>query len=217
MQQLISTSEVPPGQYTFICPETKFVIKALNKNEWLQKIEAHYKANGLTLPDNWKAKVEDRLCQGLPAGWCKYVSGTPVNYGLCKVTRDKLLNGIRALATLLWDVFLGKDIYVEQQEAEARADICVRCPFNVGVEACMGCKGMEFLVNTVAKIKGDRVTANDGTLKNCCKCNCRNEAIVHIKKEILISGQSQEDLIQYPLWCWKISDSLQQAKDNLSL
>lgn len=220
MQKLINRPEVPPGKFVFTVPETGFRVEALAKSELFRIIETHYKANGLTLPEDWKAQVEDRICQGLPPGWCSFVDSRGeefVTYKQCEVTREMLLKGVASLATLVWETFKGNDIYVDEREANLRAEICVKCNFNVSVQACMGCKGMETLVNTVGKIKGSRTTEWDGYLKNCCKCGCRNEAIVHIKKEILISGHSEQDMLQYPQWCWKRATSTAIAKDKLSL
>lgn len=217
MQKLINRSEIPPGYFTFVCPETGFRIQTLSKAELFRRIAAHYSANNLSLPDDWQAKVEDRICQGLPPSWCEFTDPNITTQIGCTTTKEQILHGISSLASLLWDVFLGKDIYVTQIEADTRAEICAKCQFNISVSGCMSCGGMARLSGLVAKVKGARTTKWDALLKNCCKCGCRNEAIVHIKKDILNTGQTEENMLQYPVWCWKRSSSLEEAKNNLSL
>jgi len=218
MQQLINRSEIPPDYFTFVCPETGFRMQSLHKQELFSMIAAHYKSNNLILPVDWQAKVEDRICQGLPPGWCKFVdpNDTSIQVG-CTTTKVKVIKGVESLVHLLWDVLLGKDIYVDQAEADSRAEICSKCQFNVPVDGCMGCSGMARFTALVAKVKGSRTSKWDTALQNCCKCGCRNEAIVHIKKDILITGQTDADMLQYPVWCWKRSSSVEEAKNNLSL
>ena len=226
MQVLIDRTEVPPGRYRFICPETGWEVVTLAKRDLFERIEAHYKANALSLPSNWKIQVEDRICQGLPPGWCQYVeddlydtNGEPhIAHFDCRVTREMLINGVKSLSKLVWEVFIGQDVFVPEAEATARAEICCRCHFNIEAQAgCTSCGTMKVLLENIAKIRGDHTTKWDAGLKNCCKCGCRNEAIVHIKKDILLTGQTPEDMLQYPLWCWKRSDTPEQAKQNLSL
>lgn len=221
-QKLIPSNEVPPGHFHFTCPETGYAIETLSKEELFHKIENHYRENDIPLKEGWQDEVEDRICQGLPPGWCSFVEekdqlkmGSP--HSLCQITKKDLINGIFSLTNLLLKFIGRKEIYVSEEEAEKRAEICAKCNFNVSVNACMGCHGMQTLLTQVAKVKGSRKTKWDHILKNCCKCKCRNEAIVHIRKDILLTGQSEKDVLEYPVWCWKRAKTLEQAKQKLSI
>jgi len=214
---LIPRPEIPPGGFQFTVPETGITFAEFNKDDLYNKIQRHYEANDIILPEDWRERVDHRICESLPTGWCIDKAGEAAKGSGCYVTTDMILQGIRSLAKLLKDVFLGKEIFVLQLEAEARAEICSKCSMNRETSTCIGCAAMKEIIEKVALIRGSRRTKADTLLKNCCKCGCRNEAIVHMKKDILTTGQSEEDMLVYPEWCWKRNETPEIAKCKLSL
>lgn len=217
MQRLLDKTEVPPGHFNFVCPDTGYRVKELSKQGMFTRIEKHYAANGLTLPDNWKEVVEDRLCQSLPPGWCRYADGASGNGLNCKVDADAITGGVKALAHLVWETFKGADIFVDQAEANQRAEICAKCQLNVDAGVCMGCGMMKAVIDQVGKIKGSRTTEWDHLLQNCCVCGCRNDAIVHIRKDILQTGETEDKRARRPAWCWMRDQPVQEAFQKLAL
>lgn len=217
MQKLISEVNVPPNRFTFVCPDTGYRVRELSLGGMFDKIERHYKDNELSLPDNWKEIVEDRLCQSLPPGWCRYTDGRPGNGSHCRVDADMIVHGIQSLSKLVWEQFTGQDVFVSQDEADQRAEICAKCQLNVNAGICMSCGMMEGVLRTVGKIKGNRNTKWDGMLQNCCVCGCRNEAIVHIRKDILQTGESEDMKARRPAWCWMLNQPPQEALTKLAL
>ena len=69
----------------------------------------------------------------------------------------------------------------------------------------------------MSKVKGGRSTPSDDDLKNCGICGCKNEAIVHIKKNLLLSGEKAEITEKRPAWCWMKNDNITQAKSQLKI
>lgn len=86
---------------------------------------------------------------------------------------------------------------VPQEEAERRAEICVRCPMQMSTSGCWGCKGIAGMLPAIA---GAKTTSKDGDLRACGVCGCYNAVAVHLPKEV----QGGEDL-EFPEWCWKRS------------
>ena len=214
---LIPKSEIPPGGFQFTVPETGISFAEFNKNDLFRKVEQHYLGNDLQLPEDWKERIEHRICESLPTGWCVDKAGEEARGSGCTVTTDMILKGVRSLAQLVFEAFKGNDIFVKQPEAEARAEICSKCTMNRDTSTCTTCAAMKEIIEKVALIKCSRKTKADRNLKNCCKCGCRNEAIVHIKKDILLAGQDGGDMLVYPEWCWKVNDTTEIAKSKLSL
>lgn len=216
-QKLVNNNLTPPGKFPFVCPECGWYTKELNKSDLFEKIERHYKANNHFLPDDWKQTVESRICEALPPGWCIYQDGSGGRGSLCSVTAEMIVHGISSLSKLVWETFFGQDVLVEQELAEQRAEICAKCQFNMETNACMGCGTMSHVIDTAAKIRGKRTTKWDHLLRNCCICGCRNDTIVHVRKDILQTGEPSDMAERRPAHCWLRTDNLEEAKKSLSL
>lgn len=217
MQHITNKITVPPGKFPFVCPECGWNTKELCKEDLFNKIEKHYKANNHFLPENWRQIVENRICEGLPPGWCAFDDGAPGSGSMCSVTSDMILHGISSLSKLVWEKFTGEDIFVEKEEAEKRAEICAKCHFNMESNVCMGCGAMSAVIDLASKIRQKRTTKWDHLLRNCCICGCRNDTIVHIRKDILQTGEPSDMTARRPKHCWLLNNSLEDSKKSLSL
>jgi hypothetical protein len=69
----------------------------------------------------------------------------------------------------------------------------------------------------VAQVKGSRATSKDAILENCGVCGCRNDAIVHVKKNLLLSGENPDTTNKRPAWCWLVNPDLQDAESRLKI
>ncbi len=155
---------------------------------WQERIALHRRANNLT-PITVE-ESEDQLCRTLPPGWCKQDSGdmpanVPTRFGW-----SQLVEGMKAFAKLAMSGF------VDQSEADRRADICTTCYFNVNPTGCGTCVKMATLIT--GDVAG-RTTSEDVNLKACAVCTCALKAMVHFPIQSL--GEGNQDL--FPSFCWR--------------
>lgn len=217
-QKLIVHDSVPPNRYRFVVPETGFRIEGeLTMESLLSRVKKHYMENGITLPPDWQEVVEDHLCRQLPHGWCSYSDGNPAQGTKANLSAENIIKGIKSLATMAMDAVSGQEVFVSQEEANKRAEICARCYNNMTTNFCAGCSAMQQITSLVAKVKGSRTTPLDSKLYTCGVCGCRNEAIVHVNRKVLLSGEKSETTNSRPEWCWVKNDDLNQAVDSLKI
>jgi hypothetical protein len=180
----------------------------------LERVKQHYEDNGIPLPVDWEKSVEDQLCRQLPAGWCEYTDGTPARGSVPILSAENLIKGVTSLSTMIAGAIKGDEVFVSQEEANRRAEICARCYNNIHAGFCSGCGTMQRLTSLVAKVKGGRKTPSDKDLQNCGICGCRNEAIVHVNRKVLLSGEKSETTNARPDWCWLKTEDLNQAQSE---
>ena len=217
-QRLIVSDITVPGRFRFTVPETGYKIAdELTMEGLLSKVKSHYNSNGIPLPPDWEARVEDQLCRQLPAGWCRYSDGTEAKGAPSLLSAESIIKGIKSLATMATDALAGNDVFVDQDEANRRAEICARCYQNMTTNFCAGCGAMQQITSLVAKVRGSRTTPSDPRLYTCGVCGCRNEAIVHVNKKILLSGEKAETTNSRPDWCWLKNDDQKQASQALHI
>ena len=95
---------------------------------------------------------------------------------------------------------------VSLEEAERRAEICSRCPFNAPISGgCAACSGGAELMALL--IKG-RTTCHDDKLSNCRICSCYLRTAVHMDVEpqwgaLSDSQREQYEFAHHRLGCWK--------------
>lgn len=223
MLELIDKQKGPPGLFEFVVPETGYRIKEHTLQELYKKVKLHYAANRIPLPENYQELIEDRICQRLDGNWCRHSlrdSKTGrIRKSPCRPSLKQIIKGTISIAEILLAKIKGKEdqVFVSQEEADQRALICSRCPFNYATSTCSTCDAMAEVTKQAAKAKGTRKTKYDSNLHNCCICGCRTEAIVHIDKEILNACNSEKDMLQYPKWCWKRSNDFQTSQSELCL
>jgi hypothetical protein len=218
LQKLSITNQNPPGGFRFTVPENGYQMSGFHTMaDLLGAVKRHYDDNNIPLPDNWQDLVENQLCQKMPAGWCHYIDGTPAQGITPVLSFENILKGITSLSKMAMEAVKGEDVYVDQNEAERRADICSRCYYNMNASFCMGCGGARVILDLVGEVRGSRTTTKDYMLQNCGVCGCRNDAIVHVKKNILLSGENSDTTNKRPNWCWLKNDSLDEAQSQLHL
>lgn len=205
MLKLLNHSETPPGMFTYTVEQTRAKFRAFTLRELQEQVIRHYTGNNIPQPENLYAIIEDDVCKRLPIGWSADETSHIYRGVACRVTADMVLNGLKSLLEIVKNYFVGKDIFSPPIEAEERAKICSTCAWNMPISSCQNCKLMTNAINTLAKIRGERKTQVDDRLANCCLCGCHNKTIVHIKKELLLAGQDEKDMLKYPSWCWKIT------------
>lgn len=200
-QIVLQKAVVPPGGWRAKCPHCSYWIIAPTYPDWVEWIAKHNKANG---HDFWD--YETQLCQSMPPGVCSMENGAPGVGVQCEIGARELLAGGMAIASLLAEHAIGREVFVDQGEAERRAAICSRCSKNVHLSGCSGCGAMQAAKGALSHIKGDRKTSTDPWLFGCCACMCDLQTIVHIRHDILrrgVTAQQDAFLEQAAPHCWK--------------
>lgn len=128
----------------------------------------------------WCARTPDRCTAG---------SGGKVSVAGGASGRSKVLTYLAALKSLVKSGLqpVGAD------QANERAQICSKCPFNRRTEKCGACIATAKLLTKA--LLGKRRTTFDGKLSQCAVCGCELKAKVHYP---LNEGDKNE----YPANCW---------------
>lgn len=195
-QKLQTYNTVPNKGFRYFVPETGILIEAPDWETLLSRVRKNLTANGHAVPVDLPAKVEDWLCNQLPAGFCYQVSvNDPKNLGGLSFEQVK-----QGTATLV-DWFLGGRQKVDKAEAEARTKICASCQYNKEPQGCSGC-AKNAIHDLVAKVVGGEKVAGGHLLKGCAVCGCSLEAKVWIPLETIQKHTTPERNALLPEWCW---------------
>lgn len=185
------------GGYVINLPEQGLVGQGINFPALLRSVKEWRRANSLPLGLGLGDELERAVCKIYPVECTGAINGKP------RKSRLDLSTVLRGTQVLLAFKLAGSP-YVSQEEAERRAEICSRCPWNLEyAKPCGGnCGGLKEMV---AAIVGDRRTSYDDRLKSCGVCSCINSAHVHMPLEILAKGVSEEMKEQFTTipGCWK--------------
>lgn len=186
---------VPPGGFSYTEPESGVRFRHIVFADLLEKVRLHRIANGYPLPPGWEETVEDEACATQPTNIWRYVDGEQTQ---AEPPRRLHISDVKNFARVV-GAWMGTGAeYVETQEAERRADICMACPKNQPIEGCTPCAQ---LIETISKAVAGRSTSKDAGLQGCAVCSCSNRVQVHIPLEVLQRGVTDEMI--FPAWCWK--------------
>lgn len=203
-QHLIVKNVVPPGGFRLKCPHCQLPKDFPTWNDMTAWVEKHNASNG---HPEWD--YETQLCEKLPPGSCMYDNGLAGVGVDCRVTVSDLeasMQAIRNITKLGWDFATGEDVFVSQEEAERRADICTRCQMNVSAEGCQGCKAFANASEIIGKIVGTKKLSSDQVLQQCCICKCSIKTIAWIRNENLKLTPLQEEQTKVVApHCWKLT------------
>jgi hypothetical protein len=189
----INKSVVPPGDFVYVEPSSGIRFRTRSWNTMVLEVREHRIANGVLLSPGWEDELESDVCKNYGPETCKFVDSTPDN-GPRSIHVSDVKNFLRVLGSWM----TSGTGYVEQEEAERRAEICAACPKNQTIEGCTACSN---LVGTISAILGSRATKYDVVLKGCAVCSCSNQAQVHIPLDVLKKGVTQN--MEFPDHCWK--------------
>lgn len=216
--KLNNHQQTPPGGYVFIVPETGFKIgRELNLDDLYKKIEDHYRDNAIPLPADWKDRVQDQICKTLSPEWCSFSGDTkPITY-TPDLSAERIFKGLSALSAMAKAAVKGEEVFVDAEEATNRAEICSRCHLNMPANFCAGCGIGQAIRNLASGVKGKRTTPYDERLHVCGVCGCKNEAIVHVNRNLLLIGEKSETTEARPDWCWLKNPDTATAKSLLKI
>lgn len=197
MQRLINRDRTPPDGFRYV-HTTGFISKAIDHYNWMLKIAAHQKGNGL--PPVSEAAAEEQLCSGLPPGNCEHDSAEQSSrpWVNTRLRWSDIVEGTKAYLALITSGFQT----VPQEEANRRAAICAGCYLRTPPQGCGSCvKIGQLIVGDIANKK----TPHDDYLVNqaCSVCSCPVKSIVHFPLSALDKADSPEKQEAFPTFCWR--------------
>lgn len=203
MLTLHNSQEVPPGGFRYFQKETGHWISSPSLDELISAVKKHRTANNLPVGTEFKAEVENQLCENCPPETCAQNETTktttqagPISFKAALETASLLTN---------WFIRYGRK-HVDVGLAEKRASICVQCPRNQPIQGCTTCN-LGAVREAVVKIVGGRKTKHDSLLNACAICGCSLRAKIHLPIELLKEYLTPEKLAQFPQWCWVKEES----------
>ena len=177
----------PPGGWIFRDMDSgMWVVSHRNLDDLVSQCKAHRHANELPIPEDFAERIEASIAFSVSP---ELATGIPDNRKLS----DQMLSLFQVnkkTNQYLNDWRLkGGMKKVPQEEAQARADTCVKCKYNSKI-ICLTCKGLDEWINgwTGRKTKSDKVIG-------VCACDgIILYATVHA---------TQKTVGEFPEWCWK--------------
>lgn len=93
-------------------------------------------------------------------------------------------------------------VVVEQETAQARANICVKCDNNV--KSGLLPKAVAWAVHEELQLKNELQLRVDGekALGKCGICDCQNRLKIWREIEKIRAEETPESLAKFPDWCW---------------
>jgi hypothetical protein len=187
---LKSKNTTPPGGWRYEQPETGAVLHGSSWSSLIKEVEKHRVQNGIKTA-GLEGDIETFLCSILPPSMCQFTQP--------KKTSKKTV-GIRDVADFVNAVkdTLYNGGVVEEEKARKRAEICARCPLNVSIPGCYGCKG---IANTVMSLLGSKTHGQEGVIKQCGACGCYLDAKVWVPYK-----KQPATINEYPPHCWMVNE-----------
>jgi len=195
VKKFLNNQTTPPGGFYYKQSESGFEFRHIVFGEIVKRVREHRAANGYDLSLGWADRVEDEMCASMPPGVCHHVEETPPD-GPRSI---KLADALNFLKSMAYWVTHGTG-FVEQEEADRRARICVDGPFN---QPSVGCTPCTKFVERIAAVVGDRATPYDVGLKGCSVCGCENKSQVWFPLDALQKSMTPELNAKFGDWCWK--------------
>jgi hypothetical protein len=204
--KLKNTNRIPyGGRYYVTDPLTQIEVMAINFDSLMERVKEERRAMSAPIGLGLGDEVEQWVCAKYPdecSGFNPSLPNRRTTLGL-----SDILNGTKVMLSL----WRSGGVLVDRVEAERRASICVKCPYNVTFsKPCGGlCPELENLVSGIVSHQG---TQFDRELRSCGICGCFLQAAIWVPLENQCSGLSgfqkeQFQTIRRELPCWKTCDS----------
>jgi hypothetical protein len=188
---------VPETGRRFPDPEKDRGKHYLSLPDLINDLTRHYQANGIPVPGNLSALVQDQLCRLLPPDKCHYDSPGDKPVPTFHITGEQVITGTKSLVS--WQ--LNGRPKVTLETSNERSAVCVRCPLNVHPAGCATCNSpLHAIVNSFV---GSRQGAYDSSLYACAICGCSLKALVQMPQEVVREKLSPEQEAALPDYCWQ--------------
>lgn len=191
----------PPGEFQYRVPQTGQFFRASNWPQLQEQLIAHYRATGYPAPANLYEAVEDFICANHP-DYC-HGEATDIKFAMQQLAHSftNVLTGTKTIAS--W-VAKGRP-YVTQEQAEARAAVCVTCQFNVPPDGCSSCN-KSVLKDAVMLVIGKKSTSRDAQLASCKICGCVIPAKLWLPLASITDHMPLERQHALPDHCWIVRE-----------
>jgi len=177
-----NTRVIPPGgRYPYEVPETGVLIEGYSWLAFIGALRSHYAQNGLPVPEDLEAKVQDYICRKIPSGFC-YGGDDGVPRREILTLRD-----IKAKTLAL----ASGNPRVTPGVATQRSIVCGNCQNN-DRSVCPTCAG---LVSWARRLVGKQGGPAEEWLGVCTVDGTALAAKTHLSKI--------PDNDNYPASCWK--------------
>ena len=198
MALLGNPRQTPPDGFVYTQPETQTRMEDIDGLQALAAIvvkHRQYKGLPRATQEEVELDIQRQICAQMPPDICRAEPGEdykPMLDQSRRLTLDKIQSFSQAIFE--W-VRTGGD-FVDEEEAQRRAKICLGCPFNKAPNAC-ACSPLWVLIKTLVPKK--RQIDN---LHVCGICGCVNSVAVLMPLTVIKESLRGRDLI-YPSHCWK--------------
>ena len=197
MKRIIDLHLAPPGGWRFIDPDTKYQFneKYRSFDDLVSHVQAYREQNRLSKLEKIRVIIEDWLCkQPDMERYCK-------EFEAIKRSRRQYIKGAKAAAKVLTG---GDQAFVPIQEAEKRAAVCIRCPYNMLDKEDSRLK--RYSNKYIQDIVGERKTSLDAKLFSCEICSCPLRPKVHISQKIVEESLTKEERRKFPMGLWGLDN-----------
>lgn len=201
--QLPNKTDTPPGGWKFRVDKTGQEFTEPSIDSLIQKLRAHYKANGYIEPPDLQNLIEDYVCNKQP-DYCVESTGfhrSSFRPGLAH-TFHVVIQGTKTLGSWIGSGFEK----VPMAQAESRAAVCAGCVENQEPEGCTGCN-IGALRELTDRIAGSQKTAHDDSLKACRICSCQLKAKTRLPHKVLWPHMTDTQKAALPEHCWLLSEA----------
>lgn len=194
--RLKSSTTVPPDPgFAYTQPETGIRLDGKSVYETVQLVVKHRQSNDL--PRKTEAEchedVETQICQRLGPEWCSNISAQ--SWGFSN-SWGHITAGTKTLWSWAKTSITGGNPYVEQSEADRRAEICMKCFARSESSGCLSCGFMNLVRGLIGETCSDKPTTLPES-SNCLVCECLLKCKTHIRPEILKEGMSERQKSAY--------------------
>jgi len=185
--------DTPPGGWKYLVPETGLLIKSASVLGLRADVRNHLRANDIPIPEHFDKWLANEVCSqnvGM-TGIC----GKPPKKLHANVLPNLSPSALGRFSRTMIGIVKNRR-FVTQEEANRRAEICVKCPLNVTVGGCQGCFSF---VHEVRKLLTNITT--EAKPDFCGACGCDLQLKVWIPNDIL--DEAETELPAYVPECWR--------------
>jgi hypothetical protein len=191
------------GIYLLDLPEKGMVGSGTDFGMLLDRIREWRRANGVPIGLGFEEEVEREICPRYPDMCYETDVRVPKLGG--RLGLGDIVSGTK---NLLRFKIAGSPL-VSQEEANRRAAICAKCPWNTDFQMPCG-GGCGALKGLAQQFIGNQTTPYDNNLKSCSICHCYNSVAVWLPVGIQWQTLNDEQKLQFEfaaessMGCWKI-------------